>query len=172
VNQTRTHTAALLILDGGYRVSEVLGLNHESADLDNLVVKVKGKGGKHRLVPLSTDMRRLLYRYAVKYSGAGKLLFGTRNNRRVTTRNFQRDFKAIGKKLGITGVRLSPHTLRHTFAVSYLRAGGNLYYLSRLLGHSSVKTTETYLKSVNVDELQAVHDRLSPLTPDHLRSSR
>ena len=172
VNQTRTHAAAMLILDGGYRINEVLGLAHENADLDNLVVKVRGKGGKHRLVPLSTDMRKVLYRYASRHSAPGRLLFGTRNNTRVTTRNFQRDFKQIGTRLGITGVRLSPHTLRHTFAVSYLRAGGNLYYLSRLLGHSSVKTTETYLKSVNVDELQAVHDRLSPLTPEHLRSSR
>lgn len=172
VNQTRTHTAAMLILDGGYRVSEVLGLCYENADLDNLVVKVRGKGGKHRLVPISSDMRKVLYRYASKHSGPGRLLFGTRNNTRVTTRNFQRDFRAVRTKLGISGVRLSPHTLRHTFAVSYLRAGGNLYYLSRLLGHSSVKTTETYLKSVNVNELQAVHDHLSPLTPEHLRSAR
>src|SRR5262249_38696983 len=78
--QTRTHIAALLILDGGYRISEVLGLPYENVDLDNLVVKVRGKGNKHRLVPLSTDMRKLLYRYAVKHSGPGRLLFGTRNN--------------------------------------------------------------------------------------------
>ena len=79
-------------------------------------------------------------------------------------RNFGRDFKAIGEQLGMTGVRISPHTLRHTFAVSYLRNGGNLFYLSRVLGHSSVTTTQKYLQSVNVDDLQAVHDRLSPLT--------
>jgi integrase/recombinase XerD len=112
-NQTRAHTAALLILDGGYRISEVLGLPYENVDLDNLVVKVRGKGNKHRLVPLSTDMRKVLYRYAVKHSGPGRLLFGTRNNTLVTVRNFERDFKAIGAKLGITGVRFSPHTLRH-----------------------------------------------------------
>jgi integrase/recombinase XerD len=94
------------------------------------------------------------------------LLFGARNNTLVTVGNFERDFKLIGEKTGIRGIRFSPHTLRHTFAVSYLMAGGNLYYLSRLLGHTSVKTTETYLKSVNVDELQAVHDRFSPLTAE------
>ena len=58
VNQTRTHTAALLILDGGHRISESLGLPFEDCDLENLVVKVRGKGGKHRLVPLSADMRK------------------------------------------------------------------------------------------------------------------
>jgi site-specific recombinase XerD len=168
-NHTRAHSAALLILDGGYRISEVLSLAYEHADLDNLVVKVRGKGNKHRLVPLSADMRKVLYRYASRHSGPGRLLFGTRKNTLVTVRNFERDFKAIGAKLGITGVRFSPHTLRHTFAVSYLRAGGNLFYLSRILGHSSVTTTQRYLQSVGVDDLQAVHDRLSPLSPAALR---
>jgi site-specific recombinase XerD len=171
INETRTHIVALLILDGGYRISEVLGLPYENVDLDNLVVKVRGKGNKHRLVPLSTDMRKVLYRYAVKHSGPGRLLFGTRNNTLVTVRNFERDFKAIGAKLGITGVRFSPHTLRHTFAVQYLRAGGNLFYLSRILGHSSVTTTQKYLQSVGVDDLQAVHDRLSPLAPSRLHGA-
>jgi site-specific recombinase XerD len=167
INQIRTHTAVLLMLDGGYRISEVLGLPFENCDFDSLVVKVRGKGGKHRLVPMSTDMRKVLFKYANKYSAPGRLLFGTRNNTLVTVRNFDRDFTLIGRKLGITGVRVSPHTLRHTFAVSYLRAGGNLFYLSRVLGHSSVTTTQKYLQSVNVDDLQAVHDRLSPLAMDH-----
>ena len=99
-------------------------------------------------------------------------MFGTRNGTSLTVRNFERDLKAIGRQVGITGVRFSPHTLRHSFAVSYLRNGGNIYYLSRLLGHASVKTTEVHLQSVGVDELSAVHDRLSPLAPEHLRGSR
>jgi integrase/recombinase XerD len=109
-------------------------------------------------------MRKVLHPWASKRSGPGRLLFGTRRNTVVTVRNFERDFKLIGRKLGIAGVRFSPHTLRHTFAVSYLRDGGNLFYLSRLLGHSSVTTTQKYLQSVNVDDLQALHDRLSPLS--------
>jgi len=172
INQTRTHTAALLILDGGYRISKLLTLPFEHCDFENLVVKVKGKGSKHRLIPLSVEMRKTLYRCAVKLSGPGRLMFGTRNRTSVTVRNFERDLKAIGTKLRITGVRFSPHTLRHPFAVSYLRNGGNLYYLSRLLGHASVKTTEVYPQSVGVDELAAVHDRLSPLAPEHLRAAR
>lgn len=162
-NETRAHIVALLILDGGYRISEVLGLQFENCDFENLVVKVRGKGNKHRLVPLSSDMRRVLYRYAVKNCAPGRLLFGTRNNTKVTVRNFGRDFAIMGAKAGITGVRFSPHTLRHTFAVQYLRAGGNLFYLSKILGHTSVTTTQKYLQSVGVDDLQAVHDRLSPL---------
>ena len=168
-NATRTHAAAVLILDGGYRISELLDLPYESCDFENLVVKVRGKGNKHRLVPLSVEMRKKLYRYATKTSGPGRLMFGTRRNTHVTVRNFERDLKTIGRELGITGVRFSPHTLRHTFAVAYLRNGGNLFYLSKILGHNSVTITQRYLQSLQVTDLQAVHDRLSPLTPEHLR---
>ena len=87
---------------------------------------------------------------------------------------YQTSFKAFGGALEseaaikqrIIQLRdrgVSPHTLRHTFAVQYLRAGGNLFYLSKILGHSSVTTTQKYLQSVGVDDLQAVHDRLTPL---------
>jgi integrase/recombinase XerD len=164
INQSRTHTAAMLMLDCGLRISEALGLQFEHCDFDNLVVKVRGKGGKHRLVPVSADMRKVLYRYAAKYSGVGKLLFGTRNNTSVTVRNFGRDFKRVGAALGITGVRLSPHTLRHSFACEYLRRGGNLEFLRRILGHSSILTTQKYLRSLGVEDLQAAHEGLSPLT--------
>ena len=150
-NQTRAHAAATLILDGGYRISEVLGLAFDHCDFDNLVVKVRGKGNKHRLVTLSMEIREVLYRYAMKHSNRGRLLFGTRNNTQLTVRNFERDLKALGRKAG-TGVRFSPHTLRHDFAVQYLRAGGNLFYLSKILGHSNVTTTQKYLASVGVDE--------------------
>jgi site-specific recombinase XerD len=56
--------------------------------------------------------------------------------------------------------------------MSYLRAGGNLFYLSRVLGHTSVRTTERYLQTVRAEDLQAVHDRFSLLTPERLRAAR
>jgi integrase/recombinase XerD len=70
----------------------------------------------------------------------------------------------ICKELKISGVRCSPHTLRHSFAVNYLRAAGNLFYLSRILGHTSVKTTERYVQSLSVSDFQAVHNGLSILS--------
>jgi site-specific recombinase XerD len=63
----------------------------------------------------------VLFRYAMKHSGPGRLIFGTRNNTRMIVRNFQRDLKAIGAKLGITGVRFRPHTLRHYAAHPWRR---------------------------------------------------
>ena len=144
------------------RISEALGIQREDIDLNNMLIRVTGKGNKQRLVPMSLELRKQLFRWLQKCPK--DFVFGTRSGTKMTVRNFQRDFKAICAKLKITDVRCSPHTLRHTFAVSYLRAGGNLFYLSKILGHTSVKTTERYLQSLQPQDLQAVHDRLSLLT--------
>jgi integrase/recombinase XerD len=161
-NLRRAHLVALTILDCGFRASEVLGLSKEDCDFDNLIFKVLGKGSKHRLVPFSVELRKALFRYV--QNRAGRILFGTKNNTKLSVRNLERDFSQLGQKLGITGVRFSPHTLRHTFAVGYLRKGGNLFYLSKILGHTSVKTTERYLQSLGIEDLQAVHSGLTPLS--------
>jgi integrase/recombinase XerD len=149
-------------MDTGLRVNELLCLTRQDVDLENLVLRVKGKGNKHRLVPMSIELRKLLYRHLAVQKHA--IVFCTRDGCKVTQRNLLRDFKVGCEKLGIVGVRCSFHTLRHTFAVSYLRAGGNLFYLARILGHTSVKTTEKYLQSLGVEDLQEVHDRLTPLS--------
>lgn len=160
-NETRVHTMAVTALDTGLRLQELLNLTRQDVDLDNLILRVKGKGNKHRLVPVSIELRKLLYRHLSKHEHAR--LFATMKGTGVTPRNADRDFKVMCRKLTITGVRCSFHTLRHSFAVNYLRAGGNLYYLQRILGHSSITTTERYLRSLGIEDLQRVHDGLSLL---------
>jgi integrase len=118
--------------------------------------------GKSIVSCSSFELRKVLYRWLSRNKFS--LLFPTGEGGRQIQRNMLRDLKLLGTKLGITGVRVSFHTFRHTFAVNYLRAGGNLYYLSRILGHSSMKTTERYLQSLGVEDLRAVHDRLSLLS--------
>ena len=157
-NQKRCHALVCLLLDTGLRIDEACKLMPANLDFDNLLVTVMGKGRKERKVPLSSEGRKILYRYIRETPN--RFVFGTRNQTMCSIRNLQRDFRAICKKLLISGVRCSPHTLRHTFAVSYLRAGGNLFYLSKILGHTSVKTTERYLQSLGVEDLQAVHNGL------------
>jgi integrase/recombinase XerD len=162
-SEFRLHALVALLLDCGLRIEEALELTREKMDMDNLLVKVKGKGEKHRIVPMSLELRRVLHRWLNKHRHAW--VFPTLQGRKLNQRNILRGLKLLGKRLSVTGVRVSFHTFRHTFAVSYLRAGGNLFYLSRILGHSSVITTEKYLQSLGVEDLQAVHDRLSLLNP-------
>jgi site-specific recombinase XerD len=161
-NQARAHAACCLLLDSGLRISEALGIRPEDVDYDNMLIRVTGKGNKQRLVPMSLELRKVLFRWTQRAPKG--FVFGTRRGTMLTVRNFQRDLKGVCQVIGISDVRCSPHTLRHTFAVSYLRAGGNLFYLSKILGHTSVKTTERYLQSLGIDDLQAVHDKFSLLT--------
>jgi site-specific recombinase XerD len=63
----------------------------------------------------------------------------------------------------LTGSHVHPHTFRHYFAVTFIRAGGDLYRLSRILGHTSIATTQVYLRSMGVEHLQEGHEKYSPL---------
>ena len=125
----RLHSLVALLLDAGLRIEEALGMRREQVDLENLLVTVKGKGQKHRVVPISLELRKVLYRWLTRNDF--DLVFPTQNGGRQTQRNILRDLKLLGRKLTLTGVRVSFHTFRHTFAVNYLRAGGNLFYLSK-----------------------------------------
>jgi integrase/recombinase XerD len=161
-NLSRAHLLALLLLDTGLRFAEALNLRWEAIDLENLLVKVVGKGGKHRVVPISFEGRKALFKW--KQQSKFDHVFATRNGTLPRQRNVGRDFALLGQRAGIQGVRFSPHTFRHTFAVSYLRAGGNVLYLQRILGHSTLEMTNRYTRSLGTEDLQAVHDRLSLLS--------
>lgn len=161
-NQTRVCALALTALDTGLRVNELLCLTRKDMNLDSLTLLVKGKGNKERIVPMSIELRKILYRYFSRHEHS--LVFCTKKGGKLTQRNVLRDFKLVCNKIGVTGVRCSFHTLRHSFAVGYLRRGGNLEFLRRILGHSSILTTQKYLRSLGVEDLQAVHNELSLLS--------
>ena len=115
-NQTRAHSIAMVALDTGLRISELLSLTRQDVDLDNLVLLVHGKGNKQRLVPVSVELRKVLYRHLLKHNQMR--VFCTRTGTALTVRNSERDFKVMCGQAGITGVRASWHTLRHTMAVN------------------------------------------------------
>jgi site-specific recombinase XerD len=164
-NARRVQVFAAVLLDTGLREMEVLSLRRKDVDLDALTVKVMGKGRKERVVPLSTEGRKWLYLWMRGgQHQPEQYIFATSSGLPLSARNAQRDLKLLGERAKVTGVRMSPHTLRHTFAVAYLRNGGNLEYLRRILGHSDIKVTQRYLRSLGPDDLQRVHTGLSPLS--------
>jgi integrase/recombinase XerD len=160
------HSLICLLIDTGARIDEALTARVSNVDLDNLIVKVRGKGNKERLLPISVEMRKILWVYTTRhrFKVPSDYLFSTRDGNGLEYHNVLRGLKELCGQLGIEGVRLSPHGFRHFFSVNYMRRGGEIYRLSRLLGHTSVRTTEIYLQSMGVETIPHGHQPLSALS--------
>jgi integrase/recombinase XerD len=157
----RAWTLAVLLLDTGLRITEALTLEHEHVDLDAMSLTVLGKGQRVRLVPISAEGRKAVFRWLSRSSG--RYVFGTKRGRVWSRRNAYRDITALCRALGIKDARVNPHAFRHCFAVSYVRNGGDIYRLSRILGHTSISTTQIYLQSMGLEHLREGHAKYSPL---------
>lgn len=155
---TRAWVLIALILDTGLRIDEALGLERSNVDLERLTLKVMGKGRKERLVPISSQLRKHLWRWLKK--STGRYVFCTRSGGRLNYRNAYRDVQTICHSRGVVA---HPHAFRHCFAVTYIRNGGDIYKLSRILGHTSITTTSLYLRSMGLETLREGHEQLSPL---------
>ena len=163
----RDYALFLTLLDTGLRIAEVLRARVENLDLGEATLKVMGKGGKERVVPLGRVVQRVLWHYLERFRPEplrlrDAPLFLTWDGRPVAVRRAQTLLRTYAAKAGITGVRASPHTLRHTAAISFLRNGGDAFSLQQLLGHSSLDMTRRYCQVAEAD-VQAAHRRASPV---------
>jgi len=161
--QRRLHTLILFLLDTGCRISEALGLRVSAIDFDNLLVTLDGKGRKQRVVPFSFELRKALVRY-IKDADRKQdhLVFATRSLTMLGRRVTLRDVKNLCRYLGFEPPARTLHSFRDTFAVNYLRRGGSVFHLQKVLGHSTLDMTRRYANLVTAD-LQAVHERVSLL---------
>lgn len=135
-----------VIYASGLRVSEVCGLN--LFDISENTVRVKGKGGKERIVPIAQPAIDAVDHYLIHFRDAQPdqkeaPLFVTSKGKRIDRTLIWQRIKFYGKKAGI-GKPLSPHTLRHSFATHLLENGADLRVIQEMLGHASVATTDRY----------------------------
>jgi integrase/recombinase XerD len=162
--QRRLHLLVLVLLDTGCRITEALTLHVRDIDLDNMLATLDGKGRKQRVVPFSFELRRAIFRYIADFSRRpDSLLLASRNGTMLGRRVVLRDVKLLCKKLGFEPPARTLHSFRHTFAVNYLRRGGSVFHLQKVLGHSTLEMTRRYA-NLMVEDLQAVHERLSLLS--------
>jgi integrase/recombinase XerD len=147
--ERRTHVMILVALDTGARVDELLTLDRSRVDFDNLLVTFRGKGRKDRTVPFSVELRKTLYRFLQKHQF--DLVFCSQQGGKMLYDNARRDFKTLLEKAGIDKVDGSWHSLRRTFATNYIRENGNPLKLQRLLGHTTLRQTNEYVKLVTTD---------------------
>jgi integrase/recombinase XerC len=146
----------------GIRVSELTGLNVGGVDLDGKTVRVLGKGGKERIVPLGSHAIQALEEYlsARNDPSPETPLFLNARGGRLTRRSVARIIDRYILHLA-TMKKVSPHTLRHTFATHLLEGGADLRAIQELLGHASLSTTQKYTH-VTIDRLLEVYDKAHP----------
>jgi integrase/recombinase XerD len=162
--EQRLHLLTLFLLDTGCRITEALTLHVSDIDFENLLVTLDGKGRKQRVVPFSFELRKAMFRYMKETSRTPEnLLFASHTKTKLARRNMLRDVKLLCRKLGFTPPGRTLHAFRHTFAVNYLRRGGSVFHLQKVLGHSTLEMTRRYA-NLMTEDLQAMHERVSLLS--------
>lgn len=150
----------------GMRVSELCSLDRDKIDLSRGEVSIRGKGGKIRVVFLSDNTRADIQSYLEKRTDIDEALFirepkngfAKETDLRLTPRSIQRVVKKYATAAGIIGKKVSPHTMRHSYATDLLRNGADIRSVQALLGHSSVTTTQIYTH-VTDKQLREVHEK-------------
>jgi integrase/recombinase XerC len=158
-----------LFYSAGIRLSELTGLNLEDVHFQEGLIKVRGKGRKERIVPFGRPALQVMEAYLQKRrelltaeedGKAEEPLFLSTRGKRMNPRGVARVVERVVRQSGI-GRKISPHSLRHTFATHLLDAGADLRSIQEMLGHKSLSTTQKYT-SVSVSRLMEIYDRAHP----------
>ena len=145
----------------GLRAEELVNMDVKNLDADAEEVRVEGKGGRTRVVPVGEHAWRALERYLARgrtalNTGESEALFLSKTGRRLSTSDIRRRLRIQTRRAGV-----SPHTLRHSFATHLLEGGADLRTIQELLGHSSISTTQTYTR-VESKRLKKAYARSHP----------
>lgn len=143
----RNHAIFSVFIYAGLRKQELLNLKYSDIDLDNLTLFVRqGKGNKDRIVPICSTLADSLKKYMSERKRLGKtnpeFFSSLRGNTAFTADGLKKLVEMIIRK---SGIQFTVHRLRHTFATLMLEGGCDIYSLSRMMGHSDIKTTTIYL---------------------------
>ncbi|WP_133407956.1 site-specific tyrosine recombinase XerD [Parashewanella tropica] len=164
VIEARDKAMLELLYATGLRVTELVSLTIEQVSLRQGVIRIVGKGGKERLVPLGEvageqlEQYLNLVRHELVDTASSDVLFPSRRGRQMTRQAFWHRIKHYALKANIQS-ELSPHTLRHAFATHLLNHGADLRVVQLLLGHSDLSTTQiyTHVAKARLQELHAQH---------------
>lgn len=159
----RHRAIILLLLDTGIRAGELTGLDIHRADLKNNLINVMGKGSKERQIPISGATGQAIWLYLTQRaeSRLGDPLFVTDRGRRLSVYRLGDIIETIASRAAVTGATC--HRFRHTFAINFLRNGGDVYSLQRILGHSTLQMVKRYLAIAQAD-INKAHRQASPVS--------
>jgi len=163
----RDHAILLFLLDTGVRAAELCRLCVADLDLKNGSATITGKSrlnsgrGKTRVVHFGRNTRKAIWEYlTTRKVGANEPVFATIGGSFLDRRHLGRHVKRLAERAGLKNV--NPHRFRHTFAINYLRNGGDIYTLQSILGHTSLDMVRRYLRIAEADCADA-HRRASPV---------
>ena len=154
-----------LLYSCGIRAGELVSLNVEDIDMQEKVIKIRGKGNKERIVPIGRYALKALKEYLsvlgnIKKGRLAGALFLNREGKRISDRSVRRIVKKYVVKKGLSW-DISPHSLRHSFATHLLEGGADIRVVQEMLGHANLSTTQRYTH-LTLDALMQVYDRAHP----------
>lgn len=155
-----------LMYASGMRVSELVALDLDDVDLEEHYVRCFGKGAKERLVPIHPEASAVVGDYLehgrpqLKSRYSGKAVFLNARGSRLTRQGFWSILKRLAAVAGIEG-KITPHTLRHSYATHLLRGGAPLRHVQELLGHSNIATTQVYTH-LTTEYVRSEYDKAHP----------
>ena len=159
----RDEAMLLFLFDTGVRVSELVGLTKDRLDMKARRADVLGKGRKWRSVFFSTHTAVALTRYLSRRRDGAEWVFLGHSDRKLTVWGVNQMLQRRKEKTGVTS-RVNPHNFRHTFATNFLKAGGGVPQVQRLLGHTDpALVLRTYTHLVD-DDIRDAHDQFSPVS--------
>lgn len=159
----RNYVIMLTLIDTGMRLSELEGMRVSDINWSDRAIKVRGKGRKERMVPFQLTLDKHLREYiAIRGMLDHDYVFVNIDNNPIKKRTVQEDIRDIGKSANIKGVRVSPHTFRHTFAKMYVMNGGDAMSLQKILGHTTLEMVRVYVNMFATD-ITRQHRKYSPL---------
>jgi site-specific recombinase XerD len=159
----RDRALLVFLADTGCRLGGLLGLQVERLMLDDRKAIVHEKGNTSRLVVFTTYTARLLVKWlTIRQSHTAFVFVSMHTGEKLTQSGVNQLLKRLKQRAGVRG-RVNPHSFRHNFAREYLRNGGDVVTLAKLLGHKNVNTTAQYYAVFSPDELRELHEKYSPL---------
>ncbi|AZB43497.1 integrase [Bacillus sp. FJAT-42376] len=162
----RDYAMMLVLIDTGLRINELTNLRVSDFDMTLRQITVRPEIAKTRttrIVPISIrTLKTVLQLVDFINVESSDYLFLTQFGERYMADTFAKMLKQYAKRVGVTGVRVSPHTFRHYMAVKFLKSGGDPFTLMRILGHADISMTNRYVKYTNTD-IQTQHDKASPV---------
>jgi integrase/recombinase XerC len=155
-----------LLYSCGLRIEELMNLNLNNIDFISNIVTVRGKGNKERIVPVGNQCLNAIREYINERRAAGlpydikSPMFLSDHIKRLNQRTARRILHRLFIKAGLTK-KVSPHTLRHTFATHMLDRGCDLRSLQEMLGHKNLSTTQIYTH-VTIESLKKIYQKVHP----------